>query len=88
MKTRLISLTALLLTAFSIGFAQTANDTIRRTVLVESVYNPVLASSEKRSFLPDEQPPVTNREAVVYAPVKFPNMSSTVIVEDTVPDPL
>ena len=67
MKTRLISLTALLLTAFSIGFAQTANDTIRRTVLVESVYNPVLASSEKRSFLPDEQPPVTNREAVVYA---------------------
>lgn len=48
--------------------AQTAaSDTIRRTVLVESVYNPVLASSEKRSFLPDEPQPVTRRETVVYA---------------------
>ena len=43
------------------------NDTLRRTVRVESIYNPVLASSEKRSFLPEEQQPVTNREKVVYA---------------------
>ena len=43
------------------------NDTIRRTVMVESIYNPVLASSEKRSFVPEEQLPAVNREAVVYA---------------------
>ena len=46
---------------------QAQNDTIRRTVMVESIYNPVLASSEKRSFVPEEQLPVANREEVVYA---------------------
>ena len=44
-----------------------ANDTITRNVLVESIYNPVLASSEKRSFLPVEQPAVEHKEPIVYA---------------------
>ena len=43
------------------------NDTIRRTVMVESIYNPVVASSEKRSFVPEEQPVTASREAVIYA---------------------
>ena len=59
------SITALLLAMPMALVAQ--NDTIRRTVRVESIYNPVLASSEKRSFLPEEQQLVTNREKVVYA---------------------
>jgi len=61
-------LTVMLLAMPSALSAQTANnDTIRRTVLVESVYNPVLASSEKRSFLPEDQQPATTPGAVVYA---------------------
>ena len=50
--------------------AQSPADTtsaINRTVLVESVYNPVLASSEKRSFLPEEPQPSTTRQPVTYA---------------------
>jgi len=62
------TLLTMLMASPSVVVAQTAaGDTIRRTVLVESVYNPVLASSEKRSFLPDEPQPATRREAVIYA---------------------
>lgn len=60
-------LTLLLALPSALAAQTAAGDTIRRTVLVESVYNPVLASSEKRSFLPDEPQPATHREAVVYA---------------------
>ena len=48
--------------------AQTeATDTITRNVLVESVYNPILATSEKRSFLPEERTPIEHKENIVYA---------------------
>ena len=67
MKRELYILIVIAMAVPSAILAQTANDTIRRTVLVESVYNPVIASSEKRSFLPDEQRPAVQREAVVYA---------------------
>lgn len=66
-KKSFIIASALLAIPFGIG-AQTAdNDTINRTVLVESVYNPVLSSSEKRSFLPEEEPVTTVRETVTYS---------------------
>ena len=64
-RIRLYSITALLMVVPVVMSAQ--NDTIRRTVMVESIYNPVLASSEKRSFVPEELQPAVNREAVVYA---------------------
>ena len=62
-------LSGLLLTMLplSVRAQKTANDTITRNVLVESVYNPVLTSSEKRSFLPVEQPAVEHKEPIVYA---------------------
>ena len=64
-RIRIYSIVALLLALPTAVQAQ--NDTIRRTVMVESIYNPVLASSEKRSFIPEEQHPIANREKVVYA---------------------
>ena len=60
-----LMLTLLMVLPSALAAQTAASDTIRRTVLVESVYNPVLASSEKRSFLPDEPQPATHREAVV-----------------------
>lgn len=61
-----ISLVLLSLSAQAQSQADTTS-AINRTVLVESVYNPVLSSSEKRSFLPVEQQPKADRQPVVYA---------------------
>lgn len=66
---KIIILSGLLLTLLplTVRAQKTANDTITRNVLVESVYNPVLTSSEKRTFLPAEQPAVEHKEPIVYA---------------------
>lgn len=45
----------------------TAPDSISRTVTVESVYNPVLVSSEKRMFLPENQQVDIPKSAALYA---------------------
>ena len=66
---KIIILSGLLLTflPFTLWAQKAANDTITRNVMVESVYNPVLTSSEKRTFLPEEQPAVEHKEPIVYA---------------------
>lgn len=66
-KTILLSGLLLTLLPITMRAQKTANDTITRNVLVESVYNPILTSSEKRSFLPEEQPAVEYKEPIVYA---------------------
>ena len=63
---RYITLVPMLLVA-ALGMAQMANDSINRTVLVESTYNPIIAGAVKRSFIPEEVKPSMNREEVVYA---------------------
>lgn len=45
----------------------TSPDSISRTVTVESVYNPVLVSAEKRLFLPEDQQVEIEKSAAVYA---------------------
>ena len=59
----------LLTTLFPLSIvAQTATqDSINRKVTVESVYNPVLTSSEKRMFLPEEEQQEIEKSAAVYA---------------------
>lgn len=68
-KTAILLLSGLLLTIspFRLRAQNAANDTISRNVMVESVYNPVLASSEKRHFLPADQTVVEHKEPIVYA---------------------
>lgn len=69
---RYISILSVLLTA-SVAVAQTVpGDTINRTVLVESTYNPIVTSAVKRNFIPDEVEPSINRAAIVYAEKAMP----------------
>ena len=69
---RYISILSVLLTA-TIAVAQTVpGDTINRTVLVESTYNPIVTSAVKRNFIPDEVEPSINRAAIVYADKAMP----------------
>lgn len=64
-------LSALLIATASV--AQTlSGDTINRTVLVESTYNPIVVSAVKRNFIPDEVEPSMNRAAIVYADKAMP----------------
>ena len=64
-------LSSLLITTASI--AQTlSGDTINRTVLVESTYNPIVVSAVKRNFIPDAVEPSMNRTSIVYADKAMP----------------
>ena len=64
-------LSAILMTTASV--AQTlSGDTINRTVLVESTYNPIVVSAVKRNFIPDAVEPSMNRAAIVYADKAMP----------------
>lgn len=64
-------LSALLIATASV--AQTlSGDTINRTVLVESTYNPIVTYAVKRNFIPDEVEPSMNRTAIVYADKAMP----------------
>ncbi len=69
---RYFSILSVLLTA-TVAVAQTVpGDTINRTVLVESTYNPIVTSAVKRNFIPDEVEPSINRTAIVYADKAMP----------------
>lgn len=69
---RYISILSVLLTA-TLAVAQTTpGDTINRTVLVESTYNPIVVNAVKRNFIPDEVEPSINRAAIVYADEALP----------------
>lgn len=50
-----------------VGMAQATNDTINRTVLVESTYNPIIAGAVKRNFIPEEVKPTITKEQIIYA---------------------
>ena len=59
--------------AATIAVAQTVpGDTINRTVLVESTYNPIVTNAVKRNFIPEEVVPSINRTAIVYADKAMP----------------
>lgn len=70
MKRHIIIL-SMLLVAIA-GIAQTTNDTINRMVLVESTYNPIIASAVKRNFIPEEVKPTMGKEEIVYADENVP----------------
>lgn len=70
MKRYITILSVLLATIAS--FAQVANDSINRMVLVESTYNPIIAGAVKRNFTPEEVKPSMNKEAAVYADESMP----------------
>ena len=63
---RYITLLSVLLATVT-GMAQATNDTINRTVLVESTYNPIIAGAVKRNFIPEEVKPTITKEQIVYA---------------------
>lgn len=65
MKKYLFILSALFIAATT--NAHTANDSINRTVMVESTYNPIIAGAVKRNFIPEEVKPSMDKEVVVYA---------------------
>lgn len=61
------------LLATTAAMAQTVpGDTINRTVLVESTYNPIVTNAVKRNFIPEEVEPSINRTAIVYADKAMP----------------
>lgn len=69
---RFISILSVLLTAVMATAQTTPGDTINRTVLVESTYNPIVANAVKRNFIPEEVVPSINKGAIVYADKAMP----------------
>ena len=69
---RYISILSALLTATLAAAQTTPGDTINRTVLVESTYNPIVVNAVKRNFIPDEVEPSINKTAIVYADDALP----------------
>lgn len=69
---RTISILSTLLIATTTVAQTLSGDTINRTVLVESTYNPIVTHAVKRNFIPDEVEPSMNRTAIVYADKAMP----------------
>ena len=69
---RTISILSALLVATATVAQTLSGDTINRTVLVESTYNPIVTYAVKRNFIPDEVEPSMNRTAIIYADKAMP----------------
>lgn len=69
------------------------SDTINRTVLVESTYNPIIAGAVKRNFIPEIIEPSMKKETIVYAadgqPItRFERIPDAVKAADIAPEKL
>ncbi len=63
-----------LLTSISVAMvaAQATNDTINRMVLIESTYNPIIATAVKHNFIPEEVKPTVKNTPITYADEGLP----------------
>lgn len=63
-----------LLTSISVAMvaAQATNDTINRMVLIESTYNPIIATAVKHNFIPEEMKPTVKNTPITYADEGLP----------------
>ena len=67
MKIHITLLLSVLSAATIAAHPVASSDTINRTVLVESTYNPIVAGAVKRNFIPEIIEPSMKKETIVYA---------------------
>lgn len=67
MKIHITLLLSVLSAATIAAHPVASSDTINRTVLVESTYNPIIAGAVKRNFIPEVIEPSMKKETIVYA---------------------
>ena len=56
----------------AVATAQATNDTINRMVLIESTYNPIIATAVKHNFIPEEVKPTVKNTPITYADESLP----------------